>query len=63
MSGLTHFDEKGKPRMVDVGAKPETERRALAGCRVYMRPETFQLIQDKKRLQKAMCSLLRRLPA
>jgi cyclic pyranopterin phosphate synthase len=48
MSGLTHFDEKGKPRMVDVGAKPETERRALAGCRVYMRPETFQLIQDKK---------------
>lgn len=48
MSGLTHFDEKGKPRMVDVGAKPETERRAVAGCRVYMRPETFQLIQDKK---------------
>ena len=48
MSGLTHFDEKGKPRMVDVGSKPETERRALAGCRVYMRPETFQLIQDKK---------------
>lgn len=48
MSGLTHFDEKGKPKMVDVGAKPETERRAVAGCRVYMRPETFQLIQDKK---------------
>jgi cyclic pyranopterin phosphate synthase len=48
MSGLTHFDEKGKPRMVDVSSKPETERRAVAGCRVYMRPETFQLIQDKK---------------
>jgi len=48
MSGLTHFDAKGKPRMVDVGAKPETERRAVAKCRVYMRPETFQLIQDKK---------------
>jgi cyclic pyranopterin phosphate synthase len=48
MSGLTHFDEKGKPRMVDVGGKPETERRAVAGCRVYMKPETFQLIQDKK---------------
>lgn len=48
MSGLTHFDEKGKPKMVDVGAKPETERRAVAGCRVYMKPETFQLIQDKK---------------
>ncbi len=48
MSGLTHFDEKGKPKMVDVGSKPETERRAVAGCRVYMRPETFQLILDKK---------------
>lgn len=48
MSTLTHFDEKGNPRMVDVSGKPETERRAVAGCRVYMRPETFQLIQDKK---------------
>ena len=48
MSGLTHFDEKGKPKMVDVGSKPETERRAVAECRVYMRPETFQLILDKK---------------
>lgn len=48
MSGLSHFDEKGKPRMVDVGSKPETERRAVAKGSVYMKPETFQLIQDKK---------------
>ncbi len=48
MSGLTHFDEKGKPRMVDIGSKIETERRAFAKGSVYMKPETFQLIQDKK---------------
>ncbi len=37
---LTHLDSEGQARMVDVGAKPETERRAIASARLRMRPET-----------------------
>ena len=36
MSGLTHLDEAGAARMVDVGHKPATERRAVAGGRIAM---------------------------
>jgi cyclic pyranopterin phosphate synthase len=43
---LTHLDEHGAARMVDVGAKPDTERVAVAGGAVYMRPETLRLIRD-----------------
>ena len=43
--GLTHVDEEGRARMVDVGAKPDTEREAVARGRVYMRPETLALIR------------------
>jgi molybdenum cofactor biosynthesis protein MoaC len=39
-AGLTHVDEAGNARMVDVGAKPETERRARAEARVRMAPQT-----------------------
>ncbi|HEX2906094.1 MAG TPA: cyclic pyranopterin monophosphate synthase MoaC, partial [Phototrophicaceae bacterium] len=42
---LTHLDEHGAARMVDVGAKLETERVAVAGGAVYMQPETLRLIQ------------------
>lgn len=42
---LSHLDESGKVRMVDVGAKPETERIAVARGEVVMLPETFALIQ------------------
>jgi cyclic pyranopterin phosphate synthase len=42
---LTHVDEQGRARMVDVGAKPETERVAVARGRVAMRPETLGAIQ------------------
>lgn len=41
---LTHLDEKGAARMVDVGTKPDTERVAVAAGTVYMKPATFQLI-------------------
>jgi cyclic pyranopterin phosphate synthase len=44
MSELSHFDESGRARMVDVGAKPVTERLATARARVCMHRETFQLI-------------------
>ncbi len=46
MTELTHFDERGQARMVDVGAKPETHRIAIARGRVYLRPETLQLIRE-----------------
>jgi cyclic pyranopterin phosphate synthase len=37
---LTHLDASGSARMVDVGAKPPSERRAAAQARVRMSPET-----------------------
>jgi molybdenum cofactor biosynthesis protein MoaC len=37
---LTHLDQAGNARMVDVGAKPETARRARAEARLRMAPET-----------------------
>ena len=40
MSELTHLDEQGRARMVDVGAKPVTARRAVARAVVRMAPET-----------------------
>lgn len=42
---LSHIDEQGRARMVDVGAKPVTERMAIARGRVRMQPETLALIQ------------------
>jgi cyclic pyranopterin phosphate synthase len=42
---LTHFDEQGRARMVDVGHKDETQREAIARGRVVMQPETLALIQ------------------
>ncbi|MHB8202685.1 MAG: cyclic pyranopterin monophosphate synthase MoaC [Desulfomonilaceae bacterium] len=44
MSELTHFDEKGQAIMVDVGPKQITERLAVAHGKVYMKPETLELI-------------------
>ncbi len=43
---LTHLDEKGAARMVDVGAKPDTERVAIASGTVYMKPTTLTLIRQ-----------------
>ena len=43
---LTHLDEAGAARMVDVGDKPDTERVAVAGGAVYMQPETLRLIAE-----------------
>ncbi len=42
---LTHFDERGAARMVDVAAKPETHRVAVAGGRIRMRPETLAVVR------------------
>jgi cyclic pyranopterin phosphate synthase len=42
---LTHFDEAGRAAMVDVSAKGETERVAVARGRIVMAPATLALIQ------------------
>ena len=44
MSKLTHFDEGGKPRMVDVSAKPATAREAVARGRVRLAAATLALV-------------------
>lgn len=41
---LSHIDDSGRARMVDVTAKDETERVAVAKGRVEMRPETLRLL-------------------
>jgi len=43
---LTHLDERGQARMVDVGGKPDTDREATAKGEVHMRRETLALIQE-----------------
>jgi cyclic pyranopterin phosphate synthase len=45
MTTLTHFDEEGRARMVDVGHKDDTQREAIARGRILMQPETLALIQ------------------
>ncbi len=46
MAELTHFDEQGRARMVDVGAKEETRRVAIARGEVRMQPETLRLVVE-----------------
>jgi cyclic pyranopterin phosphate synthase len=48
VSELSHFDESGAPRMVDVSKKPETDRMARARATVRLREETRQLILSGK---------------
>lgn len=42
---LTHLDERGRARMVDVGDKPTTDREATASAVVMLRPETVELLR------------------
>ena len=43
---LTHMDANGRPRMVNVGEKPDTRRIAVARGSIYMAPETLQRIKE-----------------
>ena len=43
---LTHIDQSGNASMVDVSAKPDTERIAIAAGSVVMQPETLRLVAD-----------------
>ena len=42
--GLTHLDPLGRARMVDVTPKEQTHRRAVARCKVFMKPETTGMV-------------------
>ena len=44
--GFTHLDSEGRARMVDVGGKEVTQRRAVARARVTMQEETAQALAD-----------------
>lgn len=44
MSRLTHVDDKGKARMVDVSGKNVTLREAVASGAIFMKPETFRMV-------------------
>jgi len=46
MSDLSHVDETGAVRMVDVGAKPMSRRRAVASAEVRMLPQTARRLRD-----------------
>ncbi|ARU06021.1 cyclic pyranopterin monophosphate synthase MoaC [Comamonas serinivorans] len=43
---LTHFDAQGQAHMVDVGAKPDTERVAVAMGRIHMQPATLDRVRS-----------------
>ena len=45
MEKLSHMDDTGRPRMVDVTEKPDTVREAVAKGMVRMQASTFQLIK------------------
>src|SRR3989304_1451946 len=47
MAGLTHMDETGRPRMVDVTSKADPGRTAIARGVVRMQPATFDLIVNQ----------------
>ena len=44
MGKLTHIDEKGRPKMVDVSEKQDTKRTSVAKGSIYMKPETLAMI-------------------
>jgi cyclic pyranopterin phosphate synthase len=59
MPELTHFDESGAARMVDVSGKAETARTARASGRVRMQPQTLTLIADRALAKGDVCEVAR----
>ena len=45
--GLTHLDADGRPQMVDVTAKDDSRRTAVAEGRIVMKPETLKRIMEE----------------
>jgi len=48
MKELSHIDESGRPKMVDVSSKPDTQRRAVAKGVVRMKAATLEQIKQGK---------------
>ena len=48
--GLTHIDDEGKAKMVDVSEKDITLREAKASGKVIMKPDTLKMIKENKLL-------------
>jgi cyclic pyranopterin phosphate synthase len=46
MSELSHYDESGRVRMVDVSGKDVSTRRAVASCRVVLSPATMEALRS-----------------
>lgn len=46
MDELTHFNDQGRARMVDVSAKDVTTRVAVARGEIQMKPETLQMVKE-----------------
>ncbi len=44
--GLSHLNERGEASMVNVAPKQATERCAVAGCEILMKPETLKLLRS-----------------
>jgi cyclic pyranopterin phosphate synthase len=59
MANFTHFDKEGAARMVDITAKEETVREAVAEGRVFMQPETLALILDRNVVKGDVFSVAR----
>jgi len=47
MSELSHYDESGRAKMVDISAKDVTTRRAVASCRVKLSPATVEALRSR----------------
>ncbi len=48
MSELTHINDQGRAKMVDVSGKADTERIGVASGRIQMEPETLEMITGQK---------------
>ncbi|RIK75793.1 MAG: cyclic pyranopterin monophosphate synthase MoaC [Planctomycetota bacterium] len=59
MPQLSHFDEQGASRMVDVGDKPVTRRTARASGLVRMQAATLAAIQDRRISKGDVCEVAR----
>jgi cyclic pyranopterin monophosphate synthase len=59
---LTHLDRAGRPRMVDVSAKPPTARRAVAEAVVSLSQETLSLVIDGRNAKGDVLSVAELIP-
>lgn len=57
MGDLTHIDQKGRPRMVNVGEKEDTQRVAVARGSIFMKPETLLRIKEGKTVKGDVLSV------